>query len=475
MSDPVASGSPAALEHGDLGLDVAECTDARIDIVLGDPDLMARVAAGGAFGGEYSRPAAQAMFNRHSAEAVTDVRAKTRIVELAPRSWLVRLPIVNSAVFETDAGLVVCDTGMAPGGPALLEAIRSVSEAPIHTIVYSHGHVDHAYGTWALMEDPATMAAGGPQIVAHRKVADRFDTYLRLRGSLARYMNQPPHHLPSSRDDLVWPTVTFDDRLELEIGGEALHLVHHPAETDDQCYAWMPDRGALYSADYYQGFLPNLGNGKRLQRGTDDWVIALREMADLGPTVLFPGHGEGITDPELIRSEFTLLADALEHIIDHVIDGLNRRMRKDLIVDTLDWPDRFADHPTLNVQYVTPRDIARMVIKRWTGWWDDIPSHWAPAPLTEQAATIVALAGGIDPLVERARSLLDTDLPQACHLADWAWYAEPHHPDVQQLVVDAYRDRIMDPSSNTQDILVYLDHAAAARALQRRAEDPADS
>jgi len=181
-----------------------------------------------------------------------------------------------------------------------------------------------------------------------------------------------------------------------------------------------------------------------------------------------------LSDPELIRSEFHLLADALQHVIDHVIDGLNRRMRKDLIVDTLDWPDRFTDHPTLTVQYVTPQDIARMVIKRWTGWWDDIPSHWAPAPLAEQAATIVDLAGGIDPLVQRARSMLESDLPQACHLADWAWYAQPHHPAVQQLVVDAYRDRSMDPSSNTQDILVYLDHAAAARALQLRAEAPTD-
>jgi hypothetical protein len=40
---------------------------------------MARVAASGTFGGEYSRPAAQAMFNRHPAEAIDDVRAKTRI------------------------------------------------------------------------------------------------------------------------------------------------------------------------------------------------------------------------------------------------------------------------------------------------------------------------------------------------------------------------------------------------------------
>ncbi len=105
--------SPAALEHGDLGLDVAECTAARIDLVVGDPELMARVAEGGSFGGEYSRPAAQAMFNRHSGPAVEDLRVKTQVIEVAPRSWLVRLPIVNSAVFETDDGLVAMWEGDA--------------------------------------------------------------------------------------------------------------------------------------------------------------------------------------------------------------------------------------------------------------------------------------------------------------------------------------------------------------------------
>lgn len=79
MSGSVRNASPAALKHSDLGLDVAECTSTRIDVVFSDLDLMARVAADGAFGGKYSRPAAQAMLNQHPAKAVDDVWAKTLI------------------------------------------------------------------------------------------------------------------------------------------------------------------------------------------------------------------------------------------------------------------------------------------------------------------------------------------------------------------------------------------------------------
>ena len=193
-------------------------------------------------------------------------------------------------------------------------------------------------------------------------------------------------------------------------------------------------------------------------------------MANLGPLLLFPGHGEESTDPDLIKSELDIHADAIEHIIEHVVDGLNRRLRKDLIVDTLDWPERFAVHATLKVQYVTPQDIAKMVIKRWTGWWNDIPSHWSPAPLANQAQPIANLAGGTSALVAAARDLLDTDVAQACHLADWAWLADPNDPDVQQIVIDVYRARILDPASNTQEMLVYLDQMGAARALQMKTE-----
>jgi len=432
---------------------------ARAEVVLDDPELMARVVEGGSFGGRWSRAAAGHMFSPTHRRAIEEVRAGTEVQELAPRTWLVRLPIVNSVVFETSDGLVVVDTGMAPAGPALVEAIRSVSQAPVHTVVYTHGHVDHCYGTWALLE-----AGERPEIVATEGCVDRLRSYIRLRGSLARYMNQPVDELPASDYDVAWPTHTFRDDLDLDIGGERFALRWRPAETDDQCYVWAPDRRVLACADYYQGFLPNLGNGKRRQRDAESWIYALREMAGLAPTVLLPGHGEALSDPDTIVAELTILADALAHIVDHTVDALNQGLRQDLVAETLTWPEPFASHPTLREQYVSARDISRMVARRWTGWWDDVPSHWSPAPLADQARTVVELAGGIGPLAARARSLAATDLPLACHLADWAWYADSGDPEAQQLVLEVYRRRILDPAANTQEILVYLDHMAAAHA-----------
>lgn len=443
---------------------VANAADAetRTMVLAENPELISRIMEGGAFGGEYSLAAAQNMFGR-TEDAIEDVRKKTSVVEVGPRSYLIRMPIVNAAFFETDEGIVLVDTGMGPAGPAIMDAIRSVSDKPIHTIIYTHGHVDHAYGTWAIMEAGET-----PEIIAHSELNNRFERYIRLRGSLAKYMSQPEVQLPKTREDLVWPTRTFDDRLELEIGGETFVLQHHRGETDDQLYVWVPGRKALASADYYQGFLPNAGNGKRYQRHVEEWAVALREMASLEPGILLPAHGEEITDSAIIVENFTVLAEALQYIVDETVDGLNAGTRKDVIYGSIALPEHLANHPTLNVQYVTANDISKMVMKQYTGWWDDIPSHWTPATMQDQGNMIIELAGGdISALVSYAQSQIATNIRLASHLTDWLFYARPDNGEVQQLVYAVYKARILMPETNTMEMLTYLDQMTAARDRAR--------
>jgi len=429
-------------------------------LLLEYPSLIRAIKRGGAFGGEFSRQVGTHMFSRDS-KAIADALKLTSIQELAPRTWLIHLPIVNAVLFETDEGLVLVDTGMGPAGPALLNAMRSVSDKPLHTIIYTHAHVDHAYGTWALLEAGET-----PAIIAQETAVKRFERYLRMRGSLAKYMDQPLETLPASREDIAWPTRTFEDRLELIIGGETFVLQHHKGETDDQLYVWVPGRKTLASADYYQGFLPNAGNGKRVQRHVEEWVFALREMAALEPEVLLPAHGQGITDPAVIQENFQVLADALQSIFDQTIEGLNAGVRKDQVFEAVALPEHLANHPSLKIQYVSAKDISKMIIKRYTGWWDDLPSHWSPAPLEVEAQEIVRLAGGIEALLARTRELIKTDIQLACHLADWAYLAEPENPAVQDVVIEVYRERIVDPASNTQEILTYLNQMVEARSSQ---------
>ena len=432
--------------------------DARASLFIEFPDLYPAIKRGGAFGGSWSNAIARDIFAA-SDEGIADARTLGRIEEVAPRTWMIFLPLVNVVVFETDEGLVVVDTGTAAEGPAIAELIASVSTVPIHTIIYTHGHSDHAFGTWSLLADD-------PLIIATDALVVRFDRYRRLRGSVARYLGQPIDSMPKEKDDMVYPTQTFSGELVHMVGGEAFHLRAHRGETDDQLYVWVPSRKAIATADYYQGFLPNAGNGKRVQRHPEEWAHALREMASTQPDLLLPAHGKPMTRPELIQENLGVLAEVLELISAQTIAELNKGTRKDLIPTRLDIPDALKNHPTLEEKYVSMEDISKMVIKLYTGWWDDIPSHWSPATFDAQSREIVALAGGLKPVIKRARALISQDIVMASHLTDWAWFAYPNDADVQQLVIDTYHARIIHPDSNTQEMLTYLDLMAAARAKQ---------
>jgi len=428
----------------------------RMELLAEDAPLLEAIMSGGAFGGAYSPHLAQNMFDPTHQEAIDDAIRLVEIVEVTDRTWLVRLPIVNAVVVETDEGLVIIDTGMAPGGPAILHAIRTVTDAPIHTIIYTHAHVDHCMGTWALMDDD-------PQVIAHADAAARFDRYVRLRGSVSRYMSQPLRSFPAGQDDWVAPTVTFRDSLTITVGGEQFDLIHRRGETDDQLYVSIPGQKAIASADYYQGFLPNAGNGKRVQRYIEEWAEALRDMVALEPDHLLPAHGEPLSDATEIAEVLSVHAEALESIVAQTLAGLNERLRQDEVVEAVRLPDHLADHRVLNVQYVSVKDIAKMVVKQYCGWWDDIPSHWSDAPFDRQAAMVCELAGGIDEVIAKARSLSTSDPTMACHLADWAYFADPESVEAAQAVIDVYRDRVLHGSRNTQELLVLLDHMTDAR------------
>lgn len=436
----------------------------RNRVLLENPELIIPFKKTAGFGGEFSQVIGLNMFSTIP-EAVADAYEKTRIEKIADRTWMIYMPFVNSVLFETDEGLVLVDTGVASAGPALYSAVRSVSDKPVHTIIYTHGHVDHAYGTWSFIEEGET-----PRIIAHKNLPERFDRYVELRGSLARYMSQPEEQMPDDENDFVWPDTLIDEKKDLIIGGEKFELFHYKGETDDQLFVWVPGRKALCSADYYQSFLPNGGNGKRVQRYIGEWADAIEAMLELDPEILLPAHGQAITDKARIKENLTVLHEALDYIVTETIRQLNAGVRKDSIPLSISLPAELAEHPTLKEQYVTAGDLSKMVIKQYTGWWDELPSHWNRPPLESEAELITALAGGTEALVDLGLSLLDSDPQMASIVADWAWLANPENQAVEEMVIKVYKARIMSSDTMTQERLAYLDHIMRIRAQQLAGE-----
>ncbi|MEY3018840.1 MAG: hypothetical protein RL336_1975, partial [Pseudomonadota bacterium] len=134
--------------------------------------------------------------------AVDESKRLSRIEKVGEGVWMIYAPIVNVVVIETSEGLVLIDSGHASAGPAIVNLLRSVSDKPVHTVVYTHGHIDHAFGAWALLE-----AGEHPQIIATKQASERMQRYVTMRGHFAKYLPQAVQYMPQTLDDLVLPTV----------------------------------------------------------------------------------------------------------------------------------------------------------------------------------------------------------------------------------------------------------------------------
>jgi glyoxylase-like metal-dependent hydrolase (beta-lactamase superfamily II) len=356
----------------------------------------------------------------------------------APRTWFIP-SFANVAVFETDEGLLLVDAGLRVMGPAIYAAIRARTQARLHTVVFTHGHVDHAFGLDAWL---AETAPARPRIVGHENVRARFERYAKMSA-----LNTRINAVQFGLDHLMWPTefffpdTVYADALTLTLGGETFELRHSRGESDDATWIWAPGRQVLCTGDFWIGCAPNAGNPQKVQRYAEEWEATLRVMAELGAEVMLPGHGAPILGAAAIRTALLDAASYLRCIIDTTLEGLERGLDHDAIVARVSVPEELAAKPYLQPTYDRPEFIARNIIRLHAGWWNGRPADLLPASAESRAREIVTLAGGLPALVARARALAAEDLPLACHLAEWAQLAAPTDRAANEVVRDLFTRR----------------------------------
>ncbi len=351
---------------------------------------------------------------------------------------------VNSYALRTPDGLLLVDPGFTHTSDAVREAVREWSDAPLHTAVYTHGHVDHAFGLRAFL------AAGErPQIVAQENCLGRFRRYALTNGWNAR-INQRQFSLPQPYfpHQFDWPTLTFRDALSQRLGGVAVEYHAAKGETDDACWVWVPQRKYLFTGDLIIWLAPNCGNPQKVQRYPAEWADALEIMAGLDAEWLFPGHGLAVAGRDAVRQVLTDTARYLRIIIDQVLDRMNGGQTPDEIFHGVEPDAELAKRPYLQPNYDHPKFIVRNLLRLWGGWWNGNAADLLPATPAAQAAEIAALAGGVDKVVARGRALLEAgDAVLAAHCAEWATRAAPGERAAQTLKRDVYARRLAEESA----------------------------
>jgi alkyl sulfatase BDS1-like metallo-beta-lactamase superfamily hydrolase len=357
--------------------------------------------------------------------------------------------------FATDDGLVCFDTSGALTGKAVVEALRGWSDARFHSLLYTHGHVDHVGGAGAFLADAESHGHPVPRVVAHENVPLRMQRYVDtngynlainarqfggLRGAAAGLnIGGGARFLPRSSPR---PDVTFGDRMNLEVGGLRMELRHARGETDDHLWAWLPDRKTICAGDFFIWNFPNAGNPQKVQRYPVEWAAAMREMAGMGAELFIPAHGLPIEGAERIRRVLGDVVRALESVITPTLEMMNAGETLDAIVNEVRVDPALLGKPYLRPFYDEPEFVVRNLWRLYGGWYDGNPARLKPAPDAALSAEISRLAGGPGDLVRRATELADAgEWRVACHLVEIAVQAAPEDHAAHAARADIYRRR----------------------------------
>lgn len=191
--------------------------------------------------------------------------------------------------------------------------------------VYSHADWDHVQGTAAL-DDPI--------VIGHSACARRFE--VEVRQTLADMQAREPGKWDEVR--LIPPHITFEDRLDLDLGGLTVQLHSLPGHTPDTLVAFIPEMQLLLAGDAVELPLPCVPADCDL----DAWIEGLLGWRKhTGARRIIPSHGPlggkeiltGTIDylDALRRGENVLLPEGLSafYAATHLDNMKNRNMGTD--------------------------------------------------------------------------------------------------------------------------------------------------
>lgn len=145
--------------------------------------------------------------------------------ELAPGVAFFKA-FVNVTAVKTAEGLVLVDTGsFHPASYKLsFDAIRHWYGGRVHTAVYTHGHVDHAYGLPPFLAEARARGWQPPRIVGHENVLPRMQRYVRTAGYNSIINTRQFGFATQWPVEFQAPTDTYSKALEVTVGGSRFQL-----------------------------------------------------------------------------------------------------------------------------------------------------------------------------------------------------------------------------------------------------------
>jgi cyclase len=228
----------------------------------------------------------------------------------------------NNSIVSTREGLVLVDSPHRPTD-AMRWRRTAAAMGEVCFLINTDHHIDHTMGNYFLPGTVVSHEITRKQLVENapsdRYVAD-------LIGVI------DPEGAPLIRDYKVRPpTVTFVDRMALDVGGLRFDLTHRPGHTPNSVYIELKALGVVFSGDLFC----ELGLPAFVEAHVFEWLDAARFLENIDAEWIVPGHG-AVSRP----SEVTAFRQQMEELIGQVENGISRGDPRDLLATRIRFEDR---------------------------------------------------------------------------------------------------------------------------------------
>ncbi len=382
-----------------------------------------------------------------------------QVVQVADNVYTaVGFSVSNVSMIVGDDGVVIIDTGLTlDDAHRIVAEFRKISDQPVKAILFTHSHGDHTGGAAAFLDHAR------PQIWAHEKFGSEAAplkaaglTVQTVRGARQAGFKLPPDQRINNgvapvrypkrsgrafvTDNATKPTHRLQGQQQtIQVAGLELKLVSSPGETNDQLFVWYPEGKVLFAGDNFYHSFPNL----YAIRGTPNrsvrlWADSLNKLAQYNAAALVGGHTHPIRGTEEVQQVLRDYHDAVAFIHDKTVEGMNKGLTPDELVEYVQLPEELANKDYLQPFYGHPEWGVRSVFNGYLGWFDGNPSNLFRLSPKSEAEHVATLAGGTDALQAAASQALDKDDNQwAAQLADHLLAIDPENAKAKQIKANA--------------------------------------
>ncbi|HEY7531567.1 MAG TPA: MBL fold metallo-hydrolase [Nitrospiraceae bacterium] len=248
-------------------------------------------------------------------------RPDDEITKLADDVYLFRHQFHQAIFITTSQGVIVTDPISTDAATWLKAQIAKLTDQPVRYVIYSHHHNDHITGG-SVFDERAS-------VVSHVAARDKI--------------------LSAADPNTPVPTLTFTDRMFIDLGGKHVELIYTGKNhSDNSLVVLVPQNRLLFAVD----FIPVETVAYRsLPDGyPDEWIESLTKVEQLDFDLLVPGHGK-IGRKEHVKQFRGYLEDLRGAVQEQIRKGASlENAKKTVRLPKYEQWQRYADWLPENVE-----------------------------------------------------------------------------------------------------------------------------